>query len=72
MRNRIAESENIIRGSCPLFACGCCRTKYGWEHQAWCEARSLTQPTCRDCLYNNIRQETCEHPVKKREGRSSI
>ena len=62
-------SGYIILGSCRLFACRCCLTKYGWEHQEWCEVCSLTQPTCRDCRYYSERHSRCEHPVmKKREN----
>ena len=67
MRYRV-DPEYIIRGSCPLFACRRCHTKYGFEHQEWCEAYRLTSPGCRDCLYHDDRQDECKHPVtKKRE-----
>ena len=67
MRYKVVDSEFIIRGSCPLFACRCCHTKYGFEHQEWCEAYQLTSPTCRDCLYYDERKNECKHPVNKKE-----
>ena len=67
MRYKVVDSEFIIRGNCPLFACRCCHTKYGFEHQEWCEAYQLTSPTCRDCLYYDVRKNECKHPVTKKE-----
>ncbi len=51
MRSKAVQSPYVIRGSCSLFACRCCRTKYGWEHQPWCTHDTLTEPTCDDCRY---------------------
>lgn len=67
MRYKEIDSEYIIRGSCPLFACRCCHTKYGWEHQGWCEEYRLTSPTCRDCLYFSERHGKCKHPAQRKE-----
>ncbi len=67
MRYDFANPEYIIRGNCSCFVCRCCLTKYGWEHQSWCEVYSLTQPTCRDCRYYSERRSRCEHPVLKKE-----
>ena len=66
MRNKVLP-ENAIRGSCSLFVCQYCRTKYGWEHQAWCELSSLVSPSCGDCRYYKEENE-CVHPAKKQEG----
>ena len=64
MRNKVL-SENAIRGSCSLFVCRCCRTKYGWEHQEWCDLSALTQPSCKECRYFRERDGECVHPAKK-------
>ena len=65
MRNKVIDPEYTIRGSCPLFACRFCHTKYGWEHQEWCEAYQLTSPSCRDCLYFAQQRNRCERPAPK-------
>lgn len=65
MNHRSATSENAIRGSCSCFACRCCLTKFGWEHQEWCEYRSLSEPSCKDCRYFNIGHSECAHPAMK-------
>lgn len=65
MRKIMISSYNIIHGKCSLFACLCCRTKYGWEHQQWCELSMITQPTCRECRYYSERDGECTHPSKK-------
>lgn len=67
MQYKVIDSEHIIRGDCPLFACRCCHTKYGWNHQGWCEAYQLTAPTCKDCLYFGEQPEICLHPEKIKE-----
>lgn len=59
-------SEYRILGSCSSFACRCCRTKYGWPHQTWCEYCSLIEPTCGYCLYYSTKQNACLHPALKR------
>ena len=58
-------SEYAIHGDCSFFACRYCRTKYGWEHQAWCEMNFLTAPTCFDCQYYRRRAGSCKHPALK-------
>lgn len=72
MKFKDSNAEYTISGSCPLFACRCCHTKFGWEHQEWCEAFSLTQPTCNDCMYHSERRGICIHPAKKRSGREDL
>ena len=67
MRDKVVDSEFIISGNCTLFACRCCHTKYGFEHQEWCEAYRLICPNCRDCLYYDERKNECKHPVTKKE-----
>lgn len=62
---RIPFADNIIRGSCPLFVCRSCRTKYGWAHQPWCDMCTLTLPTCEDCRYFSQHDNDCTHPAKK-------
>ncbi|MBQ6153349.1 MAG: hypothetical protein IJJ15_06350 [Ruminococcus sp.] len=69
MRTRMMTTEYTIRGSCSLFVCRCCRTKYGWEHQGWCDLYSLTEPSCHDCRYFSEQAGECIHPAQKREGR---
>lgn len=69
MRYQTQLIDNFIRGSCPLFVCRCCRTKYGWRHQGWCEIGSVTEPTCLDCRYFHQTNSECVHPSQKREGR---
>ena len=69
MMQKTMQSDHIIRGSCSLFVCRCCRTKYGWEHQDWCDAALLTEPTCKDCRYYSKKRDECIHPIHKREGR---
>ena len=65
MRNISTSSDNIIHGKCSLFACRCCRTKYGWEHQRWCELSSVTEPACEKCRYYSGHNGRCAHPAKK-------
>ncbi len=65
MRKDSDLSDNIIRGNCSLFVCKICRTKYGWEHQKWCEYYSLTLPSCKDCRYFSENESECIHPTKK-------
>lgn len=65
MRKNAVYNENIIRGNCSLFVCSCCRTKYGWEHQVWCEHYAVTVPSCRDCRYYRQQDGVCEHLAKK-------
>ena len=60
-------SDHTIRGSCSLFVCRCCRTKFGWKHQDWCEIGFATEPVCTDCRYFNERCQKCVHPIKKSE-----
>ena len=67
MRDKVIDPEYVIHGNCLHFACRCCYTKYGREHQGWCEAYRLTNPDCRDCVYFNERQNKCEHPMRKRQ-----
>lgn len=69
MRYPKDRSDYEIRGSCSLFVCRLCRTKFGWEHQEWCDNYSLTEPACRDCRYNSARSGKCLHPIKKLRGR---
>lgn len=57
--------ELIIRGNCPDYVCGACRTKYGWPHQVWCSQKDLTEPTCEDCTYYNQKKARCVHPMKR-------
>lgn len=58
-----------IRGSCLFFVCRCCRTKYGWAHQKWCDIGAVTEPGCKDCRYYSARADACRHPVhKQRKG----
>lgn len=59
--------DSIIRGSCALFVCRCCRTKYGWAHQFWCDVGYLIEPTCRECHYYDERYRGCTHPANKSE-----
>ena len=63
---RIILPEYVIHGDCSLFACRCCRTKYGWTHQAWCENCLLTVPACMDCHYYHCLSGLCTHPALKR------
>lgn len=62
MNNKTTISDYKIRGNCSLFVCRCCRTKYGWEHQNWCELKSLSQPLCGDCRYYS-NENKCIHPA---------
>ncbi|MBQ5398631.1 MAG: hypothetical protein IIU14_04240 [Ruminococcus sp.] len=62
---KVKISDNAIFGSCPLFACRRCRTKYGWEHQVWCEMSCVTRPTCVDCRYFSSQGGGCAHPAKR-------
>lgn len=66
MRYDPIATEYTIRGSCLLFACRCCYTKYGWEHQKWCEVCLLTLPGCLDCLYYREQRRSCIHPAKRK------
>ena len=70
INNRL--SEVAIRGDCSFFACRCCRTKFGWAHQKWCEIRAETFPTCSDCQYYNAQARMCRHPVVKKEGKENL
>ncbi|MBQ5347209.1 MAG: hypothetical protein IIU39_04060 [Ruminococcus sp.] len=63
MRNNRELQDSIIRGSCSLFACRVCRTKYGWAHQRWCELSDHTRPSCGDCRYFILRDGECTHPA---------
>ena len=72
MRDKVIDPEYVIHGNCLHFACRCCYTKYGREHQGWCEAYRLTNPDCRDCVYFNERQNKCEHPMRKRERKDGV
>ena len=67
MRYQTKTSDAVIRGSCPLFVCRCCRTKFGWTHQEWCEVGDLTEPTCTDCRYYSEHHQKCVHPIIKRK-----
>ena len=60
-------SGRTISGRCSLFVCRCCRTKYGWQHQPWCDKAALTRPACADCRYYRMRDRACIHPAKKYE-----
>ena len=68
MRYKLVRSLYTIRGSCPLFVCRYCMTKYGWEHQEWCDYYTLTKPSCSDCRYYDPRAEECDHPSMKKGG----
>ena len=70
MRNMLP--EYAIRGDCSFFACGCCRTKYGWEHQAWCEVFYLTDPNCTDCFYHHPKTGSCVHPAMKNNRKENF
>ncbi len=63
MDKKLSHEDNAIRGSCSLFACRCCRTKYGWKHQPWCGLKLLTQPSCKDCRYFREQDSECTHPA---------
>lgn len=65
-------NEYVIRGSCPYFICRCCRTKYGWEHQVWCDYAQLLDPKCPDCGYYNTRRKCCNHPARRKKGRDVL
>lgn len=69
MSNKINQSENIIRGSCADFVCRCCLTKYGWEHQKWCDCGDLLNPECQDCIYYNLKRRRCNHPTHSKQKR---
>lgn len=69
MPYRTKQSEYVIRGRCSLFVCRCCRTKYGWEHQVWCDTPELLEPVCTDCYYYNARRKHCAHPAHKMKRR---
>ena len=71
MPYRTQTIDCTIRGSCPLFVCRCCRTKFGWAHQRWCDCAWLTEPSCRDCRYCGARGQ-CRHPIKKRERGEAV
>ena len=58
--------ENLIRGSCELFVCRCCRTKYGWAHQVWCDTPDLLEPGCGDCRYFDAHGRECIHPALRK------
>lgn len=58
-------ANEIISGNCSLFACRCCRTKYGWNHQKWCALSLVTHPACTECKYFRERDRECIHPAKK-------
>lgn len=66
MLYRTMLSEYVIRGECSFFACRFCRTKYGWEHQSWCEYYWLSEPSCKDCRYFNTEHGDCIHPAQKK------
>ena len=70
MLNNNYLSEYLIRGDCSYFVCCCCRTKFGWEHQEWCESRLLSEPSCEDCRYYSAGRGGCLHPAKK--GREEL
>ena len=59
------KNPGAIRGSCSLFACRCCCTKYGRLHQHWCENSLLTEPTCDDCRYYSVKKSACLHPAMR-------
>ena len=61
-------TDNLIRSTCPLFACRICRTKTGWPHQSWCGAAAVTQPGCPDCRYWDTAGFICAHPVRGKRG----
>lgn len=63
----MGKNKNIIGGKCSMFACRICRTKYGWQHQPWCEAIHITAPVCADCCYLAANGE-CIHPLSKKVG----
>ena len=63
MRDDIHLSDNIIRGECSLFVCRLCRTKYGWEHQRWCELGAIVEPSCWNCRYFRGQSGECVHPA---------
>ena len=62
------KTDHTIRGSCSCFVCRCCRTKFGWEHQIWCDYPDLIEPSCMDCVYYNAKNDRCKHPAKNRNG----
>lgn len=72
MRQRLMTTEYTIRGRCSLFVCRCCRTKFGWEHQWWCDLCSLTEPSCDDCRYYSNQYQECIHPALKKERREEL
>ena len=72
MRNKVINSEYVIRGNCPLFACRCCHTKYGWQHQEWCEMYQITNSACSDCLYFGGHPGICLHPEAKRKRKEDL
>ena len=66
MKYQSTMSEKAIRGNCSFFACRYCHTKFGWEHQEWCEYHLLLEPSCKDCRYYSTGRNECIHPAKKR------
>ena len=65
MRYQIRRNSYTIRGSCSRFVCSCCRTKFGWEHQPWCDLYEMTEPTCTECRYHSKSTGECLHPALK-------
>lgn len=59
------EEKDIIRCSCPLFACRVCRTKTGWWHQSWCERADVKEPGCAECYYYDADCDRCRHPAEE-------
>lgn len=62
---RTRQNEYVIRGACTRYVCRCCMTKYGWEHQVWCDTPDLLEPLCVDCRYYDARRGICDHPANK-------
>ena len=60
------EREDVIRASCPLYACRDCRTKTGWPHQSWCALGEKLAPLCEDCRYYH--RDRCVHPACRKGG----
>lgn len=44
------KTDHTIRGSCSRFVCRYCRTKYGWQHQDWCDYFGRTDPCVKTAL----------------------
>lgn len=62
------ETKYTIRGSCSYYVCRYCRTKFGRQHQEWCEIFDRIQPICQDCIYYIQSKSECRHPALNRKG----